>query len=496
MTIQDVVYAWGRYYSETPTDLFWSTPTLIPSLGTGGAPTPLGAVQSVNGEAAFWNVIVAGVPYGFGDNQYCGLSQITADTFYIKPLVSASTVNTGTGSFDWATLTSGATILQVDGGDRCNWGLDSNGSVWAWGNSSNGVLGNNNIAFNGNGTVTQETQAVPTQVLGVGGTGHLTLKASYGAITGGQTHLVGLLASGQVVACGTDQHGECGDGVTLPTSLINNAAPATSPTTGGSSNTNFPFNAVPVKVLTGAQGDVSGFLSNIVQISAGNHHTLARTADGHVLAWGFGGFGQLGQGAFADASMPVQVLTGDQGDSSGFLSNIVDISGGGGIIATDGNSYCTDASGNVYGFGANTYGQLGLGVPGTPNFTNQNVPKLIPLAANGITGPIAAGNAKSGTRHGLILDNKGILFVTGSNQFGAVGAHGIATGQATAGNVSGNTSTWLPLNKPGANPVLPTNGTINMIWAGNNTSIIDISVDVVPVQQASTRSRAMMMAIS
>ena len=37
----------------------------------------------------------------------------------------------------------------------------------------------------------------------------------------------------------------------------------------------------------------------------GAHHTLARSDDGRVFAWGFGGYGRLGNKSPADKHSPV-----------------------------------------------------------------------------------------------------------------------------------------------------------------------------------------------
>lgn len=475
MTLQDIAFAWGRYDAVPTPNLFWATPRQIPNAGTGGQPTPLGAVQWIDGEAGYWALGIGGVPYGLGSNQNLAIAD-TATENYTSPQAMCAVTDGGT--FNWAAAGATLPFLQVDGGDRCNCAVDSAGNAWAWGNANNGANGNNNVANNGN----PADQGVPTKVFAVGslsGGSRLVLKAAYGAITSGQTHFVGLLATGKVVAWGTDQFGECGDGIALPTSQTNNAG------AGGVGGTpaNSPFNQIPINVVTGAQGDVSGLLSNIVKISAGNHHTLALDSSGNVWAWGHNAFGQLGNGTTVDSSTPVAVnWTG-----TSVTLPIIDINGGGGIVATDGQSFVIDSAGVVWCWGANSYGQLGLGTPSSPNFTSPfTTPQQMALSAAGAVGPIAIGNAKSGTRHGMVLDANGILFIFGSNQFGAVGIPGLATGQANPGNLAGNTSVPTALNA-GSNPGLPTSAVVNLIWAGNNTSIVDVTVDILPLQALVSR---------
>src|SRR5947208_1201552 len=81
-----------------------------------------------------------------------------------------------------------------------------------------------------------------------------------------------------------------------------------------------------------------GGLTDVVQVSAGAYHTLARRADGTVWAWGWNGVGQLGDGTTASRSMPVRV----QG-----LTNVVSVSAG--VY----HSLAVTADGSVWSWGWN-----------------------------------------------------------------------------------------------------------------------------------------------
>ena len=63
---------------------------------------------------------------------------------------------------------------------------------------------------------------------------------------------------------------------------------------------------------------VSG-LANVVAVAGGGHHSLAVKQDGTVWAWGYNGYGELGNGTNTNSSVPVQV--------SG-LANAVAVAGG------------------------------------------------------------------------------------------------------------------------------------------------------------------------
>lgn len=482
MTSGDVLYAWGQYQSSP--SLFWSTPRLVPNAGTFGAPSPLGAVTEIDSEASYWIFLIGGVPYGLGDNTDHAIAAGSGVSF-TSP---AQCCSSGGVPFSpgWASTGSG-TIIQVDGGNHGNWAVDSAGAVFGWGDAENGCLGNNLLVPSTdttNGTAPPDV-TTPAQVLGVGGTGHLALKTSYGAVTSGQTHMVGLLSTGRVVACGTNQYGECGNGVSFPNGA--SSIPPLSPTNQTGSPANYPYTAVPVNVLGGAQGGTNlGDASAITKISAGNHHTLALDTAGNVYAWGLGTWGQLGQGANNSSSVPV--LCGLA--AAGATMPIIDINAGGGLVNTDGQSYALDSAGVMWGWGANTYGQLALGTPashGSSSFLNTNVPVQMQLAAAGAatyTATPTNGINKCflGTRHGGFLDANGILWMWGSNFTGAVGLPGLPTGDNTAGS-SGTSNTSV------AKALTVSSGTINKLWMGNQTSMVSMTITTAPSSPTAAPTR-------
>lgn len=55
----------------------------------------------------------------------------------------------------------------------------------------------------------------------------------------------------------------------------------------------------------------------VVQVSAGEAHTLALTAAGGVYTWGRGLFGRLGVGVFQDELIPTHIAVGTNDDDDG-----------------------------------------------------------------------------------------------------------------------------------------------------------------------------------
>ena len=88
----------------------------------------------------------------------------------------------------------------------------------------------------------------------------------------------------------------------------------------------------------------SKILNGVVAVAAGASHTIALKSDGTVWAWGYNGYGQLGDGTMADRYAPVQV------------------SGLSGVTAIAGGWFYTVAlksDGTVWAWGDNSSGQLG-----------------------------------------------------------------------------------------------------------------------------------------
>src|SRR5262249_43529392 len=129
-------------------------------------------------------------------------------------------------------LTSG--VIAVAAGGEHSLALKSDGTVWAWGDDSQGQLGNDS---------TIADSLVPVQVSGI---------TTAVAIAAGQWHSLALLSDGTVKAWGYDAYGQLGDGGT----------------------TNQP---TPVTVAG---------LKGVKQIAAGDYSSAAARTDGGVVAWG------------------------------------------------------------------------------------------------------------------------------------------------------------------------------------------------------------------
>ncbi|CAL7951444.1 unnamed protein product [Xylocopa violacea] len=185
----------------------------------------------------------------------------------------------------------------------------------------------------------------------------------------GRAHTLICTDAQKIFACGSDQEGQLGRG----TSAI-----------GDSSST-------PVLVYdSGTTG------SEIVQIAAGSHHSLALTNSGGVFAWGSNLEGQLG--------LP---------DVSGLMNKptVVHIPEPVKKIAAGyyHSTFLTE-SGLVFVCGEAESGKLGIDV----NFSTQTAPKQMQL-------PCPAVDVACGGHHTVILAENGNLYCTGNNSSGQLG---------------------------------------------------------------------------
>ena len=204
-------------------------------------------------------------------------------------------------------------IVAVATGNAHVLALASDGTVWAWGANFAGQLGNGTTA----------SSLTPVRVAGTGGEG--VLEGVVDIATGGNFSLA-LDADGTVWSWGANSQGELGDGT---------ATTRTSP--------------VRVRGLGGA-----GFLTDAVDVHAGQGHALVARADGTVWAWGSNGRLQLGNGSAPFRTTPAPVRGADAATD---LGGVVRIAGG------YDQSLALTTGGTAWAWGGNQVGQLGNGIP-------------------------------------------------------------------------------------------------------------------------------------
>ncbi len=237
------VYAWG---SNTKGELGNMTTTASPLAVpvrwfTGDILSSAVAVAA--GEKFSLALLPDNSVWAWGDVPGLGL---TAPWTYARPVPGLSSV---------AAISAGGRFAMV---------LKHDGTVWTWGENASGVIGNGTLA----------ATVAPVQVAGLTGISSISAGAAFAVAVERTT--------GSVWTWGANDRGQLGRTTT--------AAYATTP-----------------GQVVGAAG--AGTLSGIASTAAGGSHVLALRSDGSLLAWGGGATGALGLGTFADAPVPAPVLT-------------------------------------------------------------------------------------------------------------------------------------------------------------------------------------------
>jgi Bacterial Ig-like domain (group 3)/Regulator of chromosome condensation (RCC1) repeat len=196
--------------------------------------------------------------------------------------------------------------------------------------------GDNSVGQLGNGTTNSSNTPVNVQ---------LPAGTTITKIAAGYHHSLALTSTGAVLAWGNNGLGQLGNGTNTDSST-------------------------PVAVQLPAG-------TTIIAIAAGQHHSLALTSTGAVLAWGDNFSGQLGNGTNTNTNTPVAV-------SAPATTGITAIAAGAN------HSLALTSTGAVLAWGNNGLGELGNG---TNPSTNTPVAVSAP-ATSGITA-IAAGGAHS-----------------------------------------------------------------------------------------------------
>ena len=151
-------------------------------------------------------------------------------------------------------------------------------------------------------------------------------------------------------------------------------------------------------------------IRGISAISVGkdsNGHTLALKSDGRVWAWGYNGYGQLGNDTTNFGYTPVPVLQ----EGGVALDNVVVVSAGEYL------SLALKADGTVWSWGSESDGRLGYDVV---DDTRQRTAKQV-LGLSGIVW------IDAGLRHGIAVDSNGVIYTWGDNYYGQLGLSGVTT---------------------------------------------------------------------
>ena len=161
----------------------------------------------------------------------------------------SSPVQTVSGGTNWVSIGSWQSFAG---------GIKTDGTLWMWGNNTDGVLGTNDITH----------RSSPVQTVS-GGT-------NWKQFTGGNTHAAAIKTDGTLWVWGSNLYGNLGDN------------------TGTSRSS-------PVQTVAAGK--------NWKQVSAGGYITAAIKTDGTLWSWGWNQYGQLADNTVVNRSSPVQTVS-------------------------------------------------------------------------------------------------------------------------------------------------------------------------------------------
>ena len=319
-------------------------------------------------------------------------------------------------------LPVGVQIKALATGYNHNLALATDGTVYAWGNNSNGQSGDNPGTY----------KTVPNPINGL---------TNVKSIAAGENHSAALVVNagiGTVKTWGSSSYGQLGNGKNTdsfaPVSVQNginglalaiDAKSITLALDNYVSSTNDYYKGMTITISGGwnGTGTITKYVgstrkatvtwvdppktfaptgnymysistvNDVTAIACGKDHTLAVTSGGTAWAWGYNGFGQLGDGTTVSQSIPVRVSA---------LSGVVGTNGG------EWHSLFLKNDGTAWACGRNDHRQLG----------NTSAGASAPVQVKGL---VAIVGIDAGNSHNLALMPDGKLYAWGSYQYGQIG---------------------------------------------------------------------------
>jgi alpha-tubulin suppressor-like RCC1 family protein len=301
--------------------------------------------------------------------------------------------NTNPGPMSPTQIPSFSGVLAASAGTNFVVALKKDGTVWAWGDNTNGQLGKGD----------NFPSSSPLQIPGL---------SNIVKVAAGNQHALALRGDGAVFAWGSNNDGEIGNG-----SQINSLVPA----------------------------QVAGLPGGVIDIAANFHFSWTAASDGSVWAWGRNSVGHLGDLTTVRRLSPVRAL--------GFLPRTVQLPSSApygessGAVAFDGREWKA---------GWDQHGQLADGVnPQTnpvPQMVSGTANQGIMAAGNGLQNHVivASGNVRGWATNTIGPGETGTTATPTVDVLTPAPVLGVgAAGQLNLGNFDGRKSNFSGVNNDG-----------------------------------------------
>jgi len=242
-------------------------------------------------------------------------------------------------------------VTAISAGSRHSVAVESDGSLWAWGDNSNNQLGDGTI-INRRTPVKIMDDAAKVST----GGGNEAIQASVTSLVMYASYTFAIKTDGSLWAWGDNAYGQLGDGTVVtarrPVKIMDDVTAVSAGSThamaiktdgslwawgdnayGQLGNSTIINTRTPIKIMDG-----------VVSVSAGPTHTAAIKTDGSLWAWGDNAYGQLGNSTIINTRTPIKIMDGVTSVSAGTTHTM---------------AVKKDAS--LWAWGDNMYGQLGDG---------------------------------------------------------------------------------------------------------------------------------------
>jgi alpha-tubulin suppressor-like RCC1 family protein len=336
------------------------------------------------------------------------------------------------------TFAGGTNWKQVSSGSSHTAAIKTDGTLWTWGNGSNGRLGTNNT-----------TQRLTPVTTFAGGT-------NWKQVSGGTSHTAAIKTDGTLWTWGNGTNGRLGTNDTTP----DRSTPVTTFAGGtdwkqvssGNSHTValkddgvnkelFVFGAGgngrlgAAESITSKDTPVTTFAGGTdwKQVSGGDSHTAAIKTDGTLWTWGNGSNGRLGTNATLSRSTPVTTFAGG--------TNWKQVSSG------NDHTAAIKTDGTLWTWGLGTSGRLG---------TNATLSRSTPVTT--FAGGTNWKQVSSGSFHTAAIKTDGTLWTWGSGGFGRLGTNDTTPDRSTPVTTFAGGTDWKQVSGGNAHTAAVTTG--------------------------------------